>query len=340
MNKIKILFLSVFFILTLQQCTSPTGPPIKKVKNPRTYTWTIDTLKISASTQLTSVWGSSPNDVYIGGGDATGSLWHYDGKKWSVVSLPENTRWYVINGIYGFSAGDVWAVGYRRPKFTYKSLICHFDGSSWKKFIVTGGGRLQAVWGSSSSDVWATGSNTLLHFDGVGWNKFPFFFPPQGVSLTSISGTNSNNIYMTGRGFRNDAGDTTFYYLYYYNGSMWSVANSSYTTASVDARKFGAILKTIGGTLYSADYKLFKKEGANWVIINDDPLIISLGGSSTDNLFAAGINGTVYHYNGTDWQKIIIKEGFREAIYDVWTDGTEAFMVSEDGSRTFVIHGK
>ena len=111
MNKTKILFLSVFFILTLQYCSSSTEPPIKPVKDPRTYTWTIDTLKISFQTDLGRIWGNSPNDVYIGGHNAgtPGSFWHYDGSNWSAVNLPEYS--YDINGIYGFSAGDVWAVG-------------------------------------------------------------------------------------------------------------------------------------------------------------------------------------------------------------------------------------
>jgi len=334
MNKIKILFLTVFVSLALQQCSSPTGPPIKPVKDPRTYTWTIDTLKISAH----RIWGSSPNDVYIGGWwDADGSLWHYDGSKWSVVKLPEYS--YDINGIYGFSAGDVWAVGSLayliNGIFTDSSFICHYDGSSWKQYNVTDGGNLLAVWGSSSSDVWAGGANTLFHFNGTDMKKVPFFIPPQGVQILSISGLSSKDVYMVGG--RNDVIYPPLYYLYHYNGSRWSVVDSSYANASVDARKFGVRLKTIGGSLYSASDKLFKKEGDNWVIINDDPFIFSLGGSSANNLFAGGrSDGTVYHYNGTDWQKIIIKEDFRRSIYDIWTDGTEVFMVSEE----FVIHGK
>ncbi len=122
--------------------------------------------------------------------------------------------------------------------------------------------------------------------------------------------------------------DTVFYYLYNYNGSNWSVVDSSYTTPTANARKFGVILKTIDGTLYSASDKFFRKEGDSWVVMNDDPLIFSLGGSSSDNLFGAGINATVYHYNGSDWKKIIIKEGFQEPIYDVWTDGTVIFILT------------
>ena len=79
--------------------------------------------------------------------------------------------------------------------------------------------------------------------------------------------------------------------------------------------------------------RLFKIEGSGWKIINDDQLVFSLGGSSSKNIFGAGINATVYHFNGSDWQKITIKEGFQEIILDVWTDGTEAFMIASDGRK-------
>ena len=342
--KIFFFFLLSLFFFTLYSCSSPTGPPAKIIKDPRTYTWSIDTLKEGFQTDMTRVWGSSPNDVYLGGHGAsvpTSSLWHFDGNKWSIVNLPV-IRFYDINSIYGFSSMDVWAVGSQSYSlYEDSSLICHYDGSSWKEYPITGGEWLQAIWGSDPTKLWAVGNNTLFHFDGTSWKPFSFFIPPQGVQLLSISGLSSNDIYMTG--YRNDVvqpRDTAFYYLYHFNGSMWSVVDSSYATTTLDARKFGVILKAIDGTLYSAGDKLFKKEGDNWTIMNDDPLIFSLGGSSKNNIFAAGINAVVYHYNGSDWKKIIVKEGFQEPIYDVWTDGTEAFMVGHDGSQTYVIHGK
>jgi len=333
-KRIKIFLIWIFsvYLFTNLQCNSPTEPPsVKPIKDPRTYTWTIDTLKVGFQTIMRRVWGSSPNDVYISGNGAsvpTSSLWHYDGNNWSVVNLPVG-RFYEINGIYGFSSNDVWAVGSKQYTLSEdSSLICHYKGSSWKEYPVTEGRRLQAIWGDSQTDIWATGASTLFHFDGSNWNHFPFFIPIQGVQLSSISGLSSNNIYMTG--YRNDIvqpRDTAFYYLYHFNGNQWAFTDSSYTTPTANARKFGVILKAIEGTLYSASDKLFRKEGSNWIIMNDDPLIFSLGGSSSDNLFGAGINATVYHSNGSDRKKIIIKEGFQEPIYDVWTDGTEAALM-------------
>ena len=335
--------LSLYFILliflTISSCDTTEPPPVIPPKDPRTYTWTIDTLiNNSFQTSMRRIWGSAPNDVYIGGhnADTPGCLWHFDRSSWKPVDLPVTT--FDANGIYGFSSNDVWVVGETATDF---SLILHYNGKSWQNYSDPTGKALRCIWGSSPSNIWAGGTNTLFHFDGSSWTKFPFFIPPQGVHILSMSGLNSNDIYMVGG--RNDVVqplDTSFYYLYHFNGSQWATIDSSYVTPNSYSWNFGVIMKAIGGVLYSAGDRLFKKEGNSWEIINDDPLIFSLGGSSSDNIFCATTNGTVYHFNGSDWKKITIKEGFQEPIYDIWTDGIEAFMIASDGRQSYVIHGK
>lgn len=334
------------FLFTNLQCSGPTGPPpVKPNKDPRTYSWTIDTIKASYL-QLYEIWGSSANNVYFGGNNSgyPGCLWHYDGNKYEVINLPENKP-YEINGIYGFSSGDVWVVGeksYYNSGFTDSSFICHYNGYLWQQYFITGGGRLRAIWGSTPNDIWAVGSNTLLHFNGASWVKNSFYIPPQGVQLASITGLSSDEVYMTG--YRNDVVpplDTTFYYLYYYNGNQWLVADSSYKTYSSvsdeNAWKFGIFLKTISGNIYSAGDGLFRKDADNWIVLNNDEFILNLGGNDSGNLFAVGSFGKLYHYNGKDWENIIIRENFNSTIYYIWTDGSEAFLATEG---PYVIHGK
>ena len=235
-----------------------------------------------------------------------------------------------LSEVSGFG---VW-VGFYRRKQINVTVKNSFEGGSIK---VNG---VQKSAGSQELDWWYPQTfeafdrqNIIDPNDGIYYiRKFQYWITPGG---------NSNDIYMVGG--RNDVVqpiDTSFYYLYHFNGSQWNVIDSSYLTNTEYVWHFGVRLKAIGGDLYSASNKLFKKEGSGWKIINDDPLIFSLGGSSSDNIYGAGINGTVYHFNGSDWKKIIIREGFQEPIYDVWTDGTEAFMVATDGRVTYVIHGK
>lgn len=337
-TKFNPLLYGALFTLLFQYCSHPTEPNINK--DPSTYQWTIDTLKISFQTNLRRIWGSAPNDVYIGGHNIDaykpGNLWHFDGDSLLPIELTASV--YSVNGIYGFSSSNVWVVG---ETAAGASLILNYNGTKWKDYSTNDGKALKCIWGASSKNIWAAGINTLFHFDGAKWEMFDFFIPPQGVQILSISGLSSDEVYMVGG--RNDVMppiDTMFYYLYNFKGSQWSIVDSTYITSYGSVWNFGVIVKAIGGSMYSASDRMFKKEGDNWVIINDDPLIFSLGGSSSENIFTAGIYGTAYHYNGTDWKKLIIKEGFQESIFDVWTDGTEAFMIASDGYRSFFIHGK
>src|SRR3990172_3789508 len=111
-NKI---FLIVVFILPfiITGCKKRDGViDVQPVKDPRTYTWTADTLYYPGNFQtiMYDIWGSSPNDVYAVGwssGSRNAVMWHYDGSKWINVLLPFES--FTLNSIYGFSSTDIYA---------------------------------------------------------------------------------------------------------------------------------------------------------------------------------------------------------------------------------------
>ena len=134
--------------------------------------------------------------------------------------------------------------------------------------------------------------------------------------------------------------DSTFYYLYHFNGTSCTVVDSACETIDVSIPKFGIYLTTIDGSLYSAYNGIFKKEGNDWTLLFYDPYILTAGGSSKDNIFVVGNFGMIYHYNGIDWQKIVIHDDFQLPLCFAWTDGKEAFITSIDGYKTYMLHGK
>lgn len=80
-------------------------------------------------------------------------------KRFEVVPSPVITD---INGVFGFGADDVWAVG-------EGSTVLHWDGTSWSKLFTPFDDaiekpHLRAVWGSSPADVWIVGDRTILHY--------------------------------------------------------------------------------------------------------------------------------------------------------------------------------
>lgn len=122
---------------------------------------------------LHAVWGSGSADVYAGG---VAFLMHSTGNgTWNAQTLPKFNP--DITGIWGSSGGDVYA--------------CNSDGEIWHspgngvwtvQYSLTGGVNrgLTAIWGSSSSDVYA-----------VGWtmDQLPSYSP---VVLHSIGDGNWN----------------------------------------------------------------------------------------------------------------------------------------------------
>ncbi len=72
----------------------------------------------------------------------------------------------ILQGVWGSSSTDVFAVG-------YSGTILHYDGNTWSVQASGIAVLLSGVWGSSATDVFAVGgvlSATILHYDGTDWS--------------------------------------------------------------------------------------------------------------------------------------------------------------------------
>ncbi|MGD0337220.1 MAG: hypothetical protein ABSB78_00375 [Bacteroidota bacterium] len=347
MKKLFLIIIIAMLFSLLSCCKSPTGPD--EYKDPRTYTWTIDTLLYPGSfqTNMRSIWGSSVHDLYIVGHNdrGYGKMFHFDGLKWSAID-PLPTGSIDLASVYGFSPNDIWTVGmeYIEPPglgyYVDSSLIIHYDGTTWKEMQLPGRGRmLQSVGGATPNDVWAGGTNVLFHFDGVSIKHYPIYIPPQGIQLGFIVALSTSEVYMAG--YRNDVTqplDSSFHYLYRFNGSSWDIIDS--TLQGTSQANFGPQLTLIDHQMYSAGGGVWKWIGNGWNKLFDEEWIYHVGGSSANNLFACGGLATLYHYNGTDWKKLALPINQDVAFYTVWTDGVEAFIIGNDGYKTYIVHGK
>ena len=79
-------------------------------------------------------------------------------------------------------------------------------------------------------------------------------------------------------------------------------------------------------------------ENGTWNSVFNAPAIYRMCGVAEDNFFAVG--SSIYHWNGKDLYEF--KELPRQGVElsDVWTDGTEVFIVGNDYTRTIVYHGR
>ena len=92
-----------------------------------------------------------------------------------------------LEGLWGFGADDVWAVGAQGTIRHWKG-----DGSeAWEIVPSPVTVNLHGVWGARADDVWAVGDDgVVLHWDGKSWSLVP---TPFGEShrprLYAVSGT-------------------------------------------------------------------------------------------------------------------------------------------------------
>jgi len=355
---IPIIYLAIFLII--QGCKD-SGVDVIPVKDPRTYTWTADTLAYPRSSQtlMDDIWGSSHNDVYVVGHNSRagkGVMWHYDGNKWTNSHLLTSEGGLIsgaieLSAIYGFSGTDIYAAGERiigynpnpPPNFIDSSLILHYDGSSWKEEDIVSGNILTNIQGSSTNNVWAAGNfNTLYHYDGSRWTRDSVVINVpvnQAFHILSVGAGNSGT-YLTGHTSFVDLSDTKAYLLKRENSSWVKIDSSGIYTYK--------LYRNSSGELYYAGPRgIFKNVGNQWTnVFTTNQYIADMSASSSDNIFAAGQGGQnkIYHYNGTDWKEIEELSLPDADYWAVWTDGTEAFVVGHiydaPYQKTVIWHGK
>jgi cysteine-rich repeat protein len=133
---------------------------------------------------LRAVFAFTPTDAWAGGNDG---LFHWDGVTWTKAPDSPPYPGGIIEGIWGDSPADVYAVG-------YLGTILHYDGSAWTSMVSPTPFELNDVWGSGPSDVWATSHNygALYHWDGTTWiDVTPY---TQGL-YAGVGGTGANDVF-------------------------------------------------------------------------------------------------------------------------------------------------
>lgn len=290
--------------------------------------------QVDAECDITSMWGSSSDDMYVGGGKGmSGCLYHYDGTAWEPVVISPFTP--IVFGIWGSSAEDVYVVGI--------GGLYHFDGFSWTG--IDNSHVWQGVWGSAPEDVFISGSE-IRHYDGADWTTMTIPASGASPSIRSVWGTGSTDVYAVG----------TNSTVLHYNGNSiqeWSALDAGLSGTSYD-------LYDIWG---SADDDLFAVgagstilhyNGSSWTEMDSHlsywDWIHSIWGSSSSDVYACTFeNGDVLHYDGEEWSIVdtglsipsstILSFGPISAagvsgdvnLKAVWGIGADVYFAGDDG---------
>ncbi|MBI2429585.1 MAG: hypothetical protein HYV29_12480 [Ignavibacteriales bacterium] len=358
------LLLFIIIFLLFPGCKDePVKPEI--IKDPRTYTWTLDTLAYPGSfqTSMTDIWGCSPNDVYVVGHNDQnrGLMWHFDGSSWTDVELSTTQGGPIagpidLSAIYGFNKNDIWVVGERiytnpspPPNFLDSSLVLHYDGVSWKEHRLPKGRYVLGVWGTSSSNLWTCGlDGQIFHYDGSLWKKESVAVNfLRGLQFISVGGTGSE-MYSFAALTQNNPYRETYYWFERKNG-IWNILDSVYTEGGPITAKWGInrIWTSPENTICSYGIGgIFKLVNKKWInVFQHESPLRGMDGTSDRNIFVAGDFGKLYHYNGTDWYQLKQFENDNVVLASVWMTERETFIVGRTfptggGTTTIILRGK
>ncbi|MDF2696356.1 MAG: Type fimbrial biosis protein PilY1 [Labilithrix sp.] len=115
-----------------------------------------------------------------------------DPLSWTPV---DTQTWHLLEGIWGSSANDVWAVGPRGTIRRYRT-----GDSRWQPIDAPTQEDLHAVWGSGPNDVWFVGDGgTILHYDGAALVSASVQLPlgPR-PRLFGVWGSGPNDVWIVG----------------------------------------------------------------------------------------------------------------------------------------------
>lgn len=151
---------------------------------------------------LMSVWGPSPTEVYVVGGQPEpggGRVLRGSDESWQLEALPAGVS--MLNWVYGVD-GSVWSVG-------MAGAIVRREASAWVAEDSPTDRVLWGLWGASADELWAVGGDgisdapVLLRRDGATGEWATIELPPLSVSshaLFKIWGTAADDVWSVGDG--------------------------------------------------------------------------------------------------------------------------------------------
>ena len=312
------------------------------------YEWVIDTLEAPGAWQtiMMDIWGTDENNVYVVGhsDDARYKAYHWDGLSWSPIEIRFPGHPSSLSEIHGFSETDIWAVGdevHGVPITKREDFIVHYNGTEWELMKNIDAPVCSSVWGTSSDNLFVgCDSGIILHYDGNTWEKQSTNSPAQ---IVAICGLDENTIYAAGAANdKKPPEDTLAYYFFKYENGEWEIMNSAMRTIALEPFEFGySDIWGQQGVIYSGGYGLYTLIEHPWKRILDDNIFVwAIHGINLNDIFAVGLFGYIFHYNGVEWyqyhqfnDKFINNKG-------VWMHDDYVFIIGQPDNYSVILRGK
>jgi len=205
-----------------------------------------------------------------------------------------------LNAIWGYSNAPVFAVG-------DGGTIILYNGKQWSSMTSGTAYNLKGVWGISASEFFAVGEHgTILHYSPYEWS----FMSTSSYDLLAVWNSSPSDVFAVGENRMLQYYDNSYHYysrILHYDGSTWAYI-------------------TIGnGVLYGSREPLAD--------LND------VWGSSSSDVFVAGDNGMIFHYNGDNWTLMNsncsrnLKGIWGSSVSDIYAVGDRGAIMHYDGNQ-------
>jgi hypothetical protein len=263
-------------------------------------------------------------------------------------SSPDDSVWSVMNsnttaflqGVWGSSATDVFAVGYwpvGGSELKTGCIILHYDGNAWSTMMSGGTFALYDIWGSSATDVFAVGDcypdggGIILHYNGIAWSNMNII----AGQLFGVWGSSATDVYAVGP----DA-------ILHYDGSAWSTIKNDSTVewwnswgSYYDIWGSSATDVFVVGPECFLHYNGSAWSTMSWNVIGaPNPNGRGIWGSSATDVFVVHSGNTLLHYDGKTLNTMIHGNG--GDLQNIWgSSDTNVFAVGASYiTRNYIVH--
>lgn len=293
------------------------------VRNFDGSSWSDDGLGPGPFSLLDTVDAVSPDDIWAGGADSTGTLAvHFDGSTWQRVPTP------VIAGagdlsftsISARTPSDVWGVGWCDiDEGPWVPVIEHWNGQHWR--IVPGPadeptGMLYGVAAVGANDAWAVGygqqGGVIEHWDGHTWSVSR----TRSWTFRAVTAIAPDDVWAAGT---DTAGSAV---AEHWDGSAWTdvpmravrAHETLYSLSGTSASDVWAV-GNAGNGLYGMGAAVIQHwDGRTWHVVHAPitkggaHVLTSVSALSADDAWAVGYLGEGYnghalvlHWDGSAW---------------------------------------
>jgi hypothetical protein len=257
---------------------------------------------------------------------AASSQTQADGAVWTIQQTPNRSRDFnQLAAITTVSASDAWAAGtFRGPSSTaFKTLIEHFDGTSWHAVpspnVGASSNELNAVSADSSTDVWTAGfefsgnaNRTLIErWNGTRWSVVPSPNLGSGSNtLFGVAAISPTDAWAVGQ----SVGSVNATVALHWDGTSWTIVPSPNpplvggfftAVAAISSNDVWAV-----GRVGDDDAPLAEHwDGQSWTIVSTpsilgEALFSGATAIASDDVWAVGNQGSrtlTEHWNGSAW---------------------------------------